>query len=78
MALSGLGGLLSILERRSEPWVLWLGIAIAAGALVVVLVLTLGFPQLVADERRNGRVFLALAAIWIIAVAIFAVLNFEP
>ena len=78
LALSGLSSLLSILGRRSEPWVLWLGIGIAAATVVVVLILIFGFPHLVADEGRNSRVFLAIAAIGMVAVAIYAVLNLEP
>jgi hypothetical protein len=78
IALSGLAGLLQLQRRETEPWVVWLGIGIAAAVVIVVLTLRFRFPHLIADERRNGRVFLALFAIWMVAVVAYALINFEP
>jgi hypothetical protein len=78
IALSGLAGLLHLQDRETEPWVMWLGIGSAVAVTVVVLILKFGFPHLVADERRNGRVFLALAAIWMVFAVAYALINFEP
>jgi hypothetical protein len=78
LALSGLAGLLQLQRRETEPWVVWLGIGIAAAVAAVVLILKFRFPHLIADERRNGRVFLALFAIWMTAVLVYALINFEP
>ena len=78
MALSGLASALTLLERDTDPWVTWLGVGVAVGIAVVLLTLRFGFPHLVADERRNGRVFLALFAIWMVAVVTYALLKVEP
>ena len=78
MALSGLAGLLRILEGRSQPWVLWLGLEVAAGVTALMLILKFGFPHLVADERRNSRVFLTVSAVFLAAVVIYGILTMEP
>ena len=77
LALSGLAGLWRLLSRPPEPWVIWLGIGIAVAVTVAFVVLKVGFPHLIADERRNSRVFLVLAAIFIVAVLAYALINFE-
>ena len=77
IALSGLVGLWRLLTRPTEPWVLWLGIGFAVVITLVLVIMKVGFPHLVADEQRNGRVFLALAAIWVLAVVAYALINFE-
>jgi hypothetical protein len=78
IALSGLAGLLQLQDRKTEPWAMWLGIGIAVVVTVVVVILKFGFPHLVADEQRNGRVFLVLAAIWMVAAVAYALISFEP
>jgi hypothetical protein len=78
IALAGFASLLQLRDRDTEPWAMWLGIGIAVVVTVVLVILKVGFPRLVADEQRNGRVFLALAAIGMVAVVAYALTNFEP